>query len=410
MKQKIFTLAVMVLMLIFSTTVFAAGYWKVADNQVPAYHDSGLTNRTGNEAVYKGDNIYVHQETDRAYEVSYPVGNTGKYKKRWVSKIVFNQTVQPVSRYNYPQLSGDYYLVPDNSSNHAIDVPNNSHNAGTFLQIYWKNNSAAQVFTIQNVGGQWHLIKHKDSGLVINCYYGSNGNGNKVWLYQDDGTPAGHWRFRDLGNGIYNIESQLSGNPFLEVQSNNSFNGAVVQLWQQHTGQAARWKLVKVTNSPAPSGNVALSPSGYAYPLGKQTNFSNGHDFAIAEGTPVYAIESGEAKFYQVMGTSKGQYATVSLGNLIELTCDNGAFAKYAHLKSFEGVALKYTSIRTPGSTYSACKNYGKQFIDSRRVNKGDIIGYVGNIGNTEGNTGVHLHFEFYVNGNKQNLNQYFNR
>ncbi|MBR1398261.1 MAG: M23 family metallopeptidase [Selenomonadaceae bacterium] len=158
------------------------------------------------------------------------------------------------------------------------------------------------------------------------------------------------------------------------------------------------------------NNNVKTSPSGYAYPLGKATSFGNGHDCAIAEGTPIYAIADGVANFYQVMGTYKGRYATVSYGNYIELKCDNGALAKYAHLQRFEGVALKYTSIRNPGSTYTACKNYGKILIGSRKVRKGDVIGYVGNIGNTDGKTGVHLHFEFYENGIRRNVNNYFNR
>lgn len=151
-----------------------------------------------------------------------------------------------------------------------------------------------------------------------------------------------------------------------------------------------------------------ISPSGYAYPLGKKSYFGNGHDCAMPEGTPIYAVEKGMASFYQIMGNYAGRgYATVSYGNYVELKCDNGAVAKYGHLSRFEGVALKYKSIKNYGSTYKACTNYGKKFLGSRRVNKGDLLGYVGTTGNSSGN---HLHLEFYIKGNRQNLNDYFNK
>lgn len=154
--------------------------------------------------------------------------------------------------------------------------------------------------------------------------------------------------------------------------------------------------------------NIFNGGSDFAYPLGRPTNFGNGHDHAIAEGTPVYAIQSGTMNCYQIMGEYGGRgYATVSYGNLIELQCDNGALAKYAHLSRFEGVGLQYNSIQNYGSTYKKCSNYGKKFVGSRRVNKGDVIGYVGTTGNS---SGPHLHFELYINGQQQNINNYFAR
>ena len=88
MKRKIFTIAVIVFTLIFSVTALA-DYERTADNTVPAYQDSGLTNRTGNERVDRGDRVIVHEETANAYRVTYPTPRGSK--TRWVPKNIFNK-------------------------------------------------------------------------------------------------------------------------------------------------------------------------------------------------------------------------------------------------------------------------------------------------------------------------------
>ena len=240
-KSKIFIAFAFIFTLIFSATTVSADYQRKADNTVAAYHDEGLTNRTGNERVDAGDLVTVHRETSRAYYVTYPTPKG--YKTRWVPKNVFN----------------------------------------------------------------------------------SGGGG-----------------------------------------------------------------------------------SDFAYPLGRAISSGNGHDYSAGEGTPVYAIQSGTMNCYQIMGEYAGRaYNTVSYGNLIELQCDNGALAKYAHLSRFEGVGLRYNGTQNTGSTWSNCRNRSKIHVGSRRVNKGDVIGYVGSTGNS---TGPHLHFELYINGQKQSINNYFSR
>lgn len=61
---------------------------------VPAYTDSALSKRSGNERVDKGDWVTVLRETGNAYYVRYPVSNGTK--DRWVSKSIFSS--QPVNQ------------------------------------------------------------------------------------------------------------------------------------------------------------------------------------------------------------------------------------------------------------------------------------------------------------------------
>ena len=162
--------------------------------------------------------------------------------------------------------------------------------------------------------------------------------------------------------------------------------------------------------------NDKKSPSGYYYPLGSKSYFKNSdgnnnyknHDCMQAEGTPVYAAFDGTAEFRQIIGYYKGKYTTVSYGNVIYLTAP-GKKATYAHLSRFNGVSLKYQGETNYGSSSSSkyVSNIKKYLLATKQVKAGELIGYVGAVGNASGS---HLHLELYVNGVRQEPNDYFNK
>jgi len=111
----------------------------------------------------------------------------------------------------------------------------------------------------------------------------------------------------------------------------------------------------------------------------------SGIDVAAASGTPVYATSDGV-----VMDTRIGSYrydtGALGAGNYIVLRhcpgdlnqskkyCPKEDWTKYMHLKDV------YVKI-------------------GQNVKRGQLIGSIGNTGNTTGITGNHLHFEIHENG-----------
>ncbi|MBQ7860356.1 MAG: peptidoglycan DD-metalloendopeptidase family protein [Faecalibacterium sp.] len=104
-------------------------------------------------------------------------------------------------------------------------------------------------------------------------------------------------------------------------------------------------------------------------------NPHGGTDYAAPKGTPIYACESGKV-IIATYSSSYGYYVTINHG---------------------EG---------TDGNTYATLYAHMKNFVVSagQKVNRGDLIGYVGSTGRS---TGPHLHLELWRNGGKINSRDY---
>ncbi|MBE0439948.1 MAG: peptidoglycan DD-metalloendopeptidase family protein [Gammaproteobacteria bacterium] len=93
-----------------------------------------------------------------------------------------------------------------------------------------------------------------------------------------------------------------------------------------------------------------------------------GVDYAASTGTPIMATGDGKVEF---VGTKGGYGRTVILSH-----------------------GGKYTTL------YAHMSRFAKSMKSGKRVNQGDVIGYIGSSGLA---TGPHLHYEFRVNGVHRN-------
>lgn len=118
----------------------------------------------------------------------------------------------------------------------------------------------------------------------------------------------------------------------------------------------------------------AISGFGYRmHPIYKIRKMHEGLDFAAPIGTPIYATGDGVVV---AAGVERGY------GNRIMINHGYGYVTKYAHMSKFK-------------------------VKRGQKVNRGDVIGYVGNTG---ASTGPHCHYEVYKNGKPINpINFFFN-
>lgn len=98
-------------------------------------------------------------------------------------------------------------------------------------------------------------------------------------------------------------------------------------------------------------------------------HYNNAVDIANNCGTPIYAAAAGLITESIAKGWNDGY------GQYIKIEHPNKTETLYSHLDQNIATAGKY-------------------------VPQGELIGYMGNTGNTHGPTGCHLHFEVHGAGN----------
>ncbi len=193
---------------------------------------------------------------------------------------------------------------------------------------------------------------------------------------------------RKAGFGGVNRYSYLDGfsNSELLKKLDIKFDILKKQIYVQSKSLDQVYELTKkksdmLSSIPAiqPISNKDLSrmASGFGYridPIYKTRKFHAGMDFSAKTGTPIYA--TGNGKIIKLRKSKRGY------GNHIIIDHGFGYKTLYAHMSK--------TTIK---------KN--------QKVNRGDIIGYVGNTGKS---VAPHLHYEVHKDGEKINpINFYYN-
>lgn len=127
---------------------------------------------------------------------------------------------------------------------------------------------------------------------------------------------------------------------------------------------------------PISNKNLRRMASGYGYrlhPIYKTYKMHTGVDFTAPSGTPIYATGNGK-----IVSPDGGH----GYGNHVIIDHGFGYKTLYAHM-------------------------YKTKVKVGQKVKRGELIGYVGNTGQS---TGSHLHYEVIRNGNKINpINYFFN-
>lgn len=221
--------------------------------------------------------------------------NSGKYLSQIDDKLVNVKEATEGSRW-IPRVSPMGGLVLVNAvSGAVIDLTGGNFSAGTALQLYANNLTAAQAWRFVSASliddGYYVVVNQSSNNRVLDVGGGSCSAGAKVQLYTANGTNAQKWFVRSLGNGAYSLTAFVSGK-VLDVPSANASNDAPVQQWDWNGSGAQRWMLRLADGggiaiySALADGSFALMDSDMGLVLGSKACDSWRFDATIASGQP----------------------------------------------------------------------------------------------------------------------------
>ncbi len=186
-------------------------------------------------------------------------------------------------------------------------------------------------------------------------------------IWKNDRFQIIYENFLDSNENVLDTGNILYANLILQGKDNGLYIFKTKNGYEHFdsVGKSIKKSLMK---TPINGARLSSNFGVRKHPILGYNKLHKGTDFAAPEGTPVMA--SGDGKIIRARWCGGG-------GNCIKIRHNSTYSTVYAHLK-----------------------NFGRGIKEGKRVEQGQIIGYVGSTGMS---TGPHLHYEVIVNGKKVN-------
>ncbi len=129
----------------------------------------------------------------------------------------------------------------------VLDAKGAGTTAGTNIQIYTDNGTAAQKFSFGAalVDGRKYAISSKlNKSKVVDVAGGSTANGANIRLWDSNGTNAQRYTLRNISGDVYEIRTGTTTGKVVDVAGGRKTPGTNVWQYQVNNTLAQRWSIV----------------------------------------------------------------------------------------------------------------------------------------------------------------------
>ena len=136
----------------------------------------------------------------------------------------------------------------------VLDVEGASKENGANLEIWNRQNTNNQKFTIKFVKDDYYTIQDVRTEKMLDVYGGYTQAGTNVQLWEKNNEDWQIWKIVELKDGTYNIISKHSG-LYLDIFGGNTTAGTNVQIWQANGMNSQKFKFAETSRVPENESN-----------------------------------------------------------------------------------------------------------------------------------------------------------
>lgn len=224
-----------------------------------------------------------------------------------VQSYTANQTVAQewdlVARTNPTVSDGTYSIL--SKSGLALDISGASRVNGSNVQIYPRNYTAAQTFTITRNQDGFYTIKNPNANRVVDVSGASRINGSNIQLWDGNSTCAQKWSITTHDNGTYNIRNACSGKSLDITNGHISNSSTNVWLYDNNSTDAQQWILTQHTAKDLSGTYYLRTDSGLSLDI-------SGASTADGANAQIYTSNQTKAQTFRLQKTSDGFYTIIN--------------------------------------------------------------------------------------------------
>ena len=247
----------------------------------------------------------------------------------------FEDSADNVDLTKYATLdTGTFFLTSSLSGHRVLDVTGGSVSAGAAIQLYGRNETAAQQFALVDLGNRQYAFKNIKSGLYL-CYPNDGSRfSDHPRLTQntgDDDAWGFAWHARQVGSGF--VFSPVLDDDFaIDIAGASDSNGTEIRLYQSNESAAQTFTLEKpkaIILAELAAAHASDLVDGTYYIRSAKSSWQTldvaGGSWSSGANVQIYSLNATSAQTWTVSHDQNGFVTLTNSGSGLVLDVSGGS-------------------------------------------------------------------------------------